>query len=102
MTESFAQLWPDVQAVLKSEVLGAAKGASPKHLTFAGHSIGGAMATLLSYAVRRRVEARAGTTEVSARCSLVAGTRAPGGCASSAWAQPCSGLRQCPAADPFV
>ncbi len=46
---TYAHLWPFVRAVLKREVE-ATGGAATPHITFAGHSLGAGVATLLSYA----------------------------------------------------
>jgi hypothetical protein len=53
-TKMFAQLWPDVQAVLKAQVVQADKKTAVKHVTFGGHSMGGVMVTMLSFAVSAR------------------------------------------------
>jgi hypothetical protein len=50
-TNAFAQLWPDVQAALKAEVIEAQRKAAPRHVTFGGHSMGGSLVTMLSFAV---------------------------------------------------
>jgi hypothetical protein len=90
---AFAKLWPDVQAVLKEQVVSADKKAAPKSITFSGHSLGGNMAQLLGFAVRAapgRVQrslgqARSGPPAAAAVPRLAGSV--PGRQASGAW--PC-------------
>jgi acetyl esterase/lipase len=50
---AFGKLWPDVQALLKAQVVDATdKKTAPASITFSGHSLGGNLAQLLGFAVR--------------------------------------------------
>jgi hypothetical protein len=77
-------IWPHVRSALEAEVLA---GSKLRHVTVSGHSLGAAVATLVSYAAQRFLDAHNAGIAVGA--ILVAapngrqeggGRRAPGPC----------------------
>lgn len=62
-TAVFNMVWPHVRAALEREVL---SGPKLRHVTVSGHSLGAAVATLVSYAAQRFLDAHNAGVTVSA------------------------------------
>lgn len=74
-TAVFNMVWPHVRAALEEEVLA---GARLRHVTVSGHSLGAAVATLVSYAAQRFLDAHNSGVLVSTM--LVAAPNGAGFC----------------------